>query len=134
MLKTCRVRCTIPVSHTSEEATMSVTRTRKLGLVAAAFVALGLSATSASAETFWQAHHPRRAEVNARLDYQNFRINREVREGELSPWQARRLHREDFAIRHEERTMASFNHGHITSGERRALNHQENVMSRRIGY
>jgi hypothetical protein len=113
---------------------MTVTRTRKLALVAAALAALGLSATSASAETFWQARHPRRAEVNERLAYQNFRINREVREGELSPWQARRLHREDFAIRHEERAMASFNRGHITAGEQRALNHQENVMSRHIGY
>jgi hypothetical protein len=113
---------------------MTVTRIRQLALVAAAFAALGLSATSASAETFWQAHHPRRAEVNDRLAYQNFRINREVREGELAPWQARRLHREDFAIRQEERAMASFNHGHITSAEQRALNHQENVVSGRIGW
>ncbi len=113
---------------------MTLTRTRKFALVTAAFAALGLSATSASAETFWQAHHPRRAEVNARLGYQNFRINRELREGELSPWQARRLHREDFAIRHEERAMASFNGGHITRGEQRLLNHQENVVSRRIGW
>ena len=113
---------------------MTATRTRKLALVAAALAALGLSATSASAETFWQFHHPRRAEVNERLASQNFRINREVREGELSPWQARRLHREDFAIRHEERAMASFNGGHITRGEQRALNNQENVVSRRTGY
>ena len=113
---------------------MTVTRIRKLALVAAAFAALGLSATSASAETFWQAHHPRRAEVNDRLAYQNFRINREVREGELSPWQARRMHHDDFAIRHEERAMARFNGGYITRGEQRALNHQENVVSRRIGW
>jgi len=113
---------------------MTVTRTRKLALAAVALAALGLSATSASAESFWQFHHPRRAEVNERLANQNVRINREVREGELSPWQARRLHRDDFAIRREERTMASFNGGHITRGEQRALNHQENVMSRRIGW
>ncbi len=113
---------------------MTVTRARKLAFVAAALAALGLSATSASAETFWQFHHPRRAEVNERLANQNFRIDREVREGELAPWQARRLHREDFAIRHEERAMASFNGGHITRGEQRALNHQENVISRRIGW
>jgi len=113
---------------------MTVTRTRKLALAAVALAALGLSATSASAESLWQFHHPRRAEVNERLDNQNVRINREVREGELSPWQARRLHRDDFAIRREERTMASFNGGHITRGEQRALNHQENVMSRRIGW
>lgn len=113
---------------------MSITRTRKLTLVAVALAALGLSATSASAETFWQHTHPRRVEVNQRLAYQNFRINREVREGELAPWQARRLHREDFAIRQEERAMASFNHGHITSAEQRALNHQGNVVSCRIGW
>ena len=113
---------------------MTVTRTRKLALAAFALAALGLSATSASAESFWQFHHPRRAEVNERLANQNFRINREVREGEVSPWQARRLHRDDFAIRREERAMASFNGGHITRGEQRALNHQENVMSRRIGW
>ena len=65
--------------------------------------------------------------MNARLGYQDFRINREVREGEISPWQARRLHRQDFAIRSEERAMASYNHGHITPAEQRALNHQENV-------
>ena len=113
---------------------MTITRTRKLALAAFALAALGLSATSASAESFWQFHHPRRAEVNERLANQNFRINREVREGEVSPWQARRLHRDDFAIRREERAMASFNGGHITRGEQRALNHQENVMSRRIGW
>ncbi len=114
--------------------TRNMTRTRKFALVAVAFAALGLSATSASAETWWQHTHPRRTEVNARLGYQNFRINREVREGELAPWQARRLHREDFAIRKEERSMASFNGGHITRGEQRALNHQGNQVSRRIGY
>ena len=113
---------------------MTVTRTRKLALAAVALAALGLSATSASAESFWQFNHPRRAEVNERLANQNVRINREVREGELSPWQARRLHRDDFAIRREERAMASFNGSHITRGEQRALNHQENVMSRRIGW
>ena len=111
-----------------------MTRTRKLALVAVAFAALGLSATGASAETWWQHTHPRRAEVNERLAYQNFRINREVREGEVAPWQARRLHRDDFAIRREERTMASFHGGHITPAEQRALNHQENVVSRRIGW
>jgi hypothetical protein len=113
---------------------MTMTRTRKLTLVAVAFASLGLSASGASAETFWQFQHPRRAEVNERLAYQNFRINREFREGEISPWQARNLHRQDFAIRQEERSMAGFNHGHITGAEQRALNQQENVMNRRIGW
>jgi hypothetical protein len=113
---------------------MTITRTRKLTLVAVAFAALGLSATSASAESWWQFHHSRRAEVNDRLAVQNFRINRELRQGEISPWQAHQLHRQDFAIRHEERAMARYNGGHITPGEQRLLNHQENQTSRRIGW
>jgi hypothetical protein len=42
--------------------------------------------------------------------------------------------REDFAIRSEERAMAGFDHGHITPAEQRALNQQENAVSRRIGW
>jgi hypothetical protein len=113
---------------------MTITRTRKLTLVAVAFAALGLSATSASAESFWQFHHPRRTEVNERLAVQNFRINREVRQGQISPWQARQLHRQDFAIRGEERAMARYNGGYITRGEQHMLNRQENQTSRRIGW
>ena len=111
-----------------------MTRTRKLTFVAIALATLGLSATSASAESWWQFHHPRRAEVNDRLAHQNFRINRELREGALTPWQARRLQRQDFMIRHEERAMARFNGGYIPRGEQHMLNHQENMVGRRLGY
>jgi hypothetical protein len=111
-----------------------MTRTRKLTLVAVALASLGLSATAASAESWWQFNHPRRAEVNERLAFQNYRINRELREGELSPWQARRLHFRDFMIRREERAMARFHYGHITPYEQHMLNHQENFVGRRIGY
>jgi hypothetical protein len=110
-----------------------MTRTRKLTFVAIALATLGLSATGASAETWWQYNHPRREQVNERLAYQNYRIHRDVREGELSPWQARRLHREDRMIRHEERNMAYFSHGRISPFEQRALNQQENFVSRHIG-
>ena len=47
--------------------------------------------------------------------------------------QAQKLHAEDHAIRKEERTMASTNGGHITKAEQRALNQQENQVSRQIG-
>ena len=84
-------------------------------------------------ETPWQKEHPRRTEVNARLANQNRRIDQERREGEISKSQARQLHREDHAIRQEERTMASTNHGHLTKAEQRSLNQQENQVSRQIG-
>jgi hypothetical protein len=89
-------------------------------------------AGSASAET-WRQRHPRRAEVNARLDNQTRRINQERREGELTVGQARRLHAKDRTIRREERFMAAQHHGHITRAEQRALNQQENVVSGQIG-
>ena len=90
------------------------------------------TAQLASAET-WNQAHPRRAEVNARLDLQNWRINHEFHEGEITAGQAHALHAQDRFIRAEERFDASFNGGHITPAEQRSLNQQENGVSRRIG-
>jgi hypothetical protein len=84
-------------------------------------------------DTKWQKDHPRREEVNNRLANQNNRIKQERKEGEITKGQAKQLHQEDHAIRQEERTMASTNGGHITKTEQRALNQQENQVSRQIG-
>jgi hypothetical protein len=92
-----------------------------------------LGAASAYAETEWQKNHPRRTQVNKRLNNQNRRIHNEVKEGEISKAQAANLHRQDRQIRGEERAMASQNGGHITKQEQRTLNQQENGVSREIG-
>jgi hypothetical protein len=97
----------------------------------AAVAALG--AASALGETEWQKNHPRRTQVNKRLNNQNRRIHNEVKEGEISKGQAANLHRQDRQIRGEERAMASQNGGHITKQEQRTLNQQENGVSREIG-
>jgi uncharacterized protein HemX len=101
--------------------------------VAVLTLALGAGLTGASAET-WSQRHPRRAEVNGRLANQNARINKELKEGEITRGQARALHRQDRAVRQEERDMAAQNGGHITRGEQRVLNQQENGISREIGH
>jgi hypothetical protein len=101
--------------------------------VAAATFALSGLASNAMADTKWQKDHPRREQVNNRLKNQNKRIHQEVKEGELSKGQAAKLHREDRSIRKEERTMASTDHGHITKTEQKALNQQENQVSKQIG-
>jgi hypothetical protein len=106
---------------------------RSILTIAAATLALGGLATNALADTQWQKDHPRREQVNNRLANQNRRISKEVKEGEMSKAQAAKLHREDRAIRREERTMASTNHGHITKAEQRSLNQQENQVSKQIG-
>ena len=108
-------------------------RKSRVAVVALSVAILGATAASAMAETQWERNHPRREQVNNRLDRQYQRVNREYREGEISRGQARQLHREDRAIGREERTMAGFNHGHITRSEQRSLNQQENAVSRQIG-
>ena len=93
---------------------------------------VALTANSASAMG-WRANHPRRAEVNARLNHQDHRIHAERHEGEITAAQAHDLHAEDRGIRAEERFDASNNGGHITRAEDRSLNRQENAVSNQIG-
>jgi hypothetical protein len=112
---------------------MSLNSIRKALTVAAATVALAGIASNAMADTQWQKDHPRRTEVNDRLANQNKRIHNEVKDGQINKAQAAKLHSEDHAIRSEERAMASTNGGHITKTEQKALNQQENQVSRQIG-
>jgi hypothetical protein len=110
-----------------------MSRSTNLCILALSVVMVGGSIVSAAAETQWERNHPRRDQVNDRLENQNRRINQERREGEITRSQAKELHREDHAIRQEERTMARQNNGHITRAEQKALNQQENAVSRKIG-
>ena len=95
-------------------------------------VALMAVCGSALAGERWNEDHPRRAQVNSRLDHQSHRINEGVKSGQLTRKQAKRLHAEDHAIRQEERAMAAEHGGHITKSEQRQLNRQENRVSRQI--
>ena len=90
-----------------------------------------LTTTAADARG-WAAHHPRRAEVNRRLENQNDRIAAGVRDGQLTPAEAHSLRAGDRRIRAEERLMAANDGGHITKADQRALNQQENANSRAI--
>jgi hypothetical protein len=55
-----------------------------------------------------------------------------VKSGKLTPHQAKQLHREDHAIRGQERADAAAHGGHITKPEQRQLDREENRSSRRI--
>jgi len=111
-----------------------MTVSTKASIFAFAIAIAATTATAAVAETQWERDHPRRDQVNDRLQNQNRRINQEVREGEISKGQANQLHREDHAIGKEERTMSRFDNGHITPAEQKSLNQQENAVSRQIGH
>ena len=62
----------------------------------------------------------------------HLRVRDHSRTDVLNP-EAKQLHAEDHAIRTEERAMAGFDGGHFTRAEQRALNQQENAVSRQIG-
>lgn len=96
-------------------------------------LSLGMVGSSAVAqETPFDATHPRRAQVNERLERQNARIEHKVATGKMSKAKAAKLHQEDRQIRAEEKAMASQNGGHITKQEQKALNQQENKVSKQI--
>jgi hypothetical protein len=120
----------------------SPTRFLTLAAMAVAFASVGgyaIADTPTPAgpvltpETKWQAEHPRRTQVNSRLNNQNNRIHAEVKDGQISKKQAAALHTEDHQIRTEERDMASQNNTHITTQEQKTLNQQENAVSGQIG-
>ena len=107
---------------------------RAIVTAVALILASALVTSSAFADqSQWAKDHPRRAQVNKRLNKQNKRIKKEVKEGEMSKGQARKLHKQDKAIRQEERDMAGQNGSHITNGDQKVLNRQENGVSREIG-
>ena len=86
-----------------------------------------------AADTNWEKNHPRREQVNNRLENQSARIAKEVKEGEMGKGKAAHLRKEDRQIRQEERLMASQNGGHITKLEQNTLNQQESKVSAKIG-
>jgi len=105
-----------------------------LTTAAIAALALLVGVGTAQAETQWQKDHPGRTQVNNRLKNQDKRINKEVKDGQISKGQAAAEHHEDHQIRNEERDMASQNGGHITKQEQKTLNQQENGVSQQIGH
>jgi transposase len=102
-----------------------------------AIFALGVVAAplAASANPHYPDHmrwHPRRDQVNWRLDHQNWRIRQGVRNGTLTRQQAHQLHAEDRSIHAQEWADVKANGGYITKQQQRALNQEENAASQQI--
>jgi len=90
------------------------------------------AAGAASAATPWQAHHPRRVEVNHRIEHLNRSIRMERREGRISGAEAYRLHAHVHMIRRQERQFARRDGGHISRYEQARLNHEEHGVRRHL--
>jgi hypothetical protein len=110
--------------------------TGKACLIAVAVAALSFSfvpaAVAATTATDFHKTHPRRAEVNQRLNNQDKRVDSLAAHGKITAGQAARLHRQDHRIHAEEHRMAAREGGHITAAQQAKLNRQENRVNKRI--
>ena len=105
---------------------------RTLSLSVLSLVAGGMIAGAAAAETPWQAHHPRQAEVLSRDADERAAVHAERREGDLTHRQARHLLAADRRIARQDHLLARANGGHITRHEQHFLNHEESRVGRHI--
>jgi hypothetical protein len=76
--------------------------------------------------------HPRRAEVNKRVQNQRERINQGVKSGQLTQQQARQLRGQENGIKAQERAEVKANGGYLTKDEQKQLNQEENHVSKEI--
>jgi hypothetical protein len=76
--------------------------------------------------------HPRRNQVNKRVDNQRARIKEGEKSGKLTPEQAAQLRANDRAIKEQEHAEVKANGGHLTKQEQRQLNQEENANSKLI--
>jgi hypothetical protein len=109
----------------------TISKGSRLAVIVMSLGVVAATTQIASAKT-WQQTHPRRDEVNARLEVQNWRINQALKQGKISVGQADALHDKDQFIRKEERFEAHQDGSHITPAEQKALNQQENSVSGKI--
>lgn len=96
-------------------------------------LACAAAVSGASAETRWEARHPRQDQVLDRDAHQRAVIRRDVATGRMSPMKAHRLMVADRRIARREHRMAHHNGGYITPAQQHRLNRQENRVARHMG-
>jgi len=77
-------------------------------------------------------NHPRRNQVNGRVANQRARINQGVKNGTMTKAQARQDRQQLDQMKAQEHADVKANGGHLTKGEQRQLNQEENANSRMI--
>jgi hypothetical protein len=93
-------------------------------------IALALSLVLPSVSLLAQA--PSNATINQRKVNQQDSIAQGVKSGQLTSGETQHLEKQESAINHEERAMRAQNNGHLTSADKKLINHQQNQESKRI--
>jgi hypothetical protein len=118
---------------------MTKTITKLLLILATGALMIGAAAakaqdsnTSGAGPGVVDAGHPRVNEVNQREQDQQDRIANGVKTGSMTPGQAAHVERQEQHIENQEKADMSKHNGHLTKGEQRRLNKEQNKTSREI--
>jgi hypothetical protein len=76
--------------------------------------------------------HPRRNEVNTRVDNQRERINQGLKNGTLNKQEAQQLRANDRTIKQQEHADVKANGGYLTRAQQKQINQEENANSQLI--
>jgi hypothetical protein len=76
--------------------------------------------------------HPRRNEVNTRVENQRERINQGLKNGKLTGQEAQQLRANDRAIKQQEHADVKANGGSLTRAQQKQINQEENANSQLI--
>jgi len=102
--------------------------TLKSKLIAVGVVLGALTAPLAASAHPYYYHHS----VNGRWNHQEYRIERGIRTGQLTPWETARIERREAELRRQEAIDRARHHGHLTYAEQRRLEREENRLSHEI--
>ncbi len=72
------------------------------------------------------------ATINQRKVNQQDRIGQGVQSGQLTAGETAHIEKQESAINHEERAMRAQDNGHLTTADKKLINHQQNQESKRI--
>ncbi len=93
---------------------------------------LGAAIVVAPAAAFAATPHRPLHHINQRKENQQDRIAQGVKSGQLTPGETGKLEHQEAGINKEERGMRAEDNGHLTTQDRKTLNQQQNVESKRI--
>jgi hypothetical protein len=90
------------------------------------------STTSGAGPGVVDPGHPRVNEVNNREENQQQRIGNGIKSGKLNSQQAANLEKRETSVQNREKADMAKNNGHLTKGEQKGINRQQNRISRSI--
>jgi hypothetical protein len=102
------------------------------GLMIAGSASAQTSTTSGAGPGVVDPGHPRVNEVNKREENQQQRIGNGIKSGKLNSQQAANLEKRETNVQNREKADMAKNNGHLTKGEQKGINRQQNRISRSI--